>query len=129
MSRFSPLPAGTEIVATRDFGAVTKGQWGIITGDARRARILWWRWQYLCLFLGDMHVVATTRDIAGQAHGCSKEMLEDPLWFLHHDEMIHPYCAKNAWRVLRMLDTRSLAPASPPDDRSRTPVKPREPHH
>lgn len=114
LSRFARLPIGTEIAAARDFGAIIEGQLGIITGHAKGARSLWWERQYVCTFLGDIRVVARTKDFARRTHGCSKDMLEDLRWFIHRDSAIHPYSPLQAWSVLEPLNDRLPAPAPPP---------------
>jgi hypothetical protein len=115
VSLFAPLPVGAEIAAAREFGEIAEGQIGIITGFAQRPHGLRWRGQYLCTFLGAMHAVACRGDICERAHGCTRETLEDPLWFMHRNTPAGPYSNKRdsngrAWDVLRGLDKRRLKP-------------------
>jgi FAD/FMN-containing dehydrogenase len=77
------LPVGTRVIASKNFGPITKGQLGIVTELAVRRRRFWKRTAYACTFLRGIRVTASSRHIRRHDHACTSEMLEDPLWFLH----------------------------------------------
>jgi len=83
MKLSATLPIGTRIVATTDAGPVIRGQIGVVTGLGEPHRFLWWRTTYGCTFLGNIQITMRRSAVARQDHGCSIEVLEDPLWFLH----------------------------------------------
>jgi hypothetical protein len=58
MTRRLPLPVGTKVVAVRNFGPVTEGQPGIITGTAEVPFFWWSRPTYLCTFADNVKVSA-----------------------------------------------------------------------
>lgn len=94
MPLFAILPPGTSVNATVDFGPIMRGQPGIITGRIPGTWLPWRRAVYVCAFLGGISVTATRSQIMRHQHGFSREMLEDPLWFLHGRHM--PFGPRNA---------------------------------
>ena len=83
MGLMRSLPAGTRVVATKNFGPIIKGQLGIVTELARASRGFRKRTVYACTFLGGIKVTASRRFIRKYSHACSCQVIEDPLWFLH----------------------------------------------
>lgn len=115
MSIFARWPIGTRIAASRAFGPAIAGQLGVITGYAGRSPRPWWGRRYCCTFLGDLRVVARVADIVVHDHGCTKAMLEDPLWFIHRDAAVCPY--SHAWDILRGPRRFTPRPNMPPSTR------------
>jgi two-component system, chemotaxis family, chemotaxis protein CheY len=72
-----PLPVGSKVWAARNFGSVTEGTPGIITGVAD-ARFFWESPMYLCTFANNTKVRARPKDIEPCNHGHSLEELEQP---------------------------------------------------
>jgi hypothetical protein len=99
------LRLGSQIVATRDFGPVVKGQLGIITHVVRTHR-LFWRHLYICTFLGDIFAVALSHEIERFSHGIQIEILKNPLWFTNSSCWRKAYGAVPGWRVLRSQGPR-----------------------
>ncbi len=83
MGLIRSLPAGTRVIATKNFGPIIRGQLGIVTELARVSRGFWKRTVYACTFLGGIKVTASRRFIRKYSHACSCQVIEDPLWFLH----------------------------------------------
>lgn len=102
-AQFQP---GTEIRATRDFGAAVKGQLGVVTGVLRGPRWPWSR-RYVCTFMGGVPATASCREIARYDHHLGAELLNDPYWFLRAPGDNMPYGTASSWRLLHK--------ASPPD--------------
>ena len=72
-----PLPVGSKVWAVCNFGRVTEGAPGIITG-AVDVRFFWQSPTYLCTFANNMKVHARPKDIERYNHGHSLEELEQP---------------------------------------------------
>jgi hypothetical protein len=87
MGFMTSLAVGTRIIAARNFGPVIKGQLGIVTGLAKGRRGSWSSTIYACTFLGGARVIASGRHIRKHDHGCSWQVLENPLWFLSTREL------------------------------------------
>lgn len=79
---FAALPPGTTVIAAVDVGPVIRGQLGMIIAH-HKGRGLWRRRSYVCVFLGGIVLAVESRYVRQHDHGCSRAMLEDPLWFLH----------------------------------------------
>jgi len=101
--RSACLPVRVQVVATRDFGPVVKGQVGVVIRVVRASRPFWRR-LYICTFLGDISAVALSSEIERFSHGVATDMLKDPLWFKSSDCWRQAYGAVPAWRVLRLRD-------------------------
>jgi hypothetical protein len=83
MPLFAILPPGTAVVATVDCDPIVRGQCGIVTDCTPGTWLPWRRTVYLCTFLGGVSIIVTRSQIMRHEHGLNREMLEDPLWFLH----------------------------------------------
>jgi hypothetical protein len=71
MSTTSPLQIGTRVVAVRNFGPITEGQPGIITGIAEE-RWLWLSKRiYLCTFADNVKIAARPKEVDDYDHGYS----------------------------------------------------------
>ena len=103
MLRSVCFPVRAQVVATRDFGPVVKGQVGVITRVVRAPR-LFWRRLYICTFLGDISAVALSSEIRRFSHGVAIDVLKDPLWFRSSGCWRQAYGAVPARRVLRLRD-------------------------
>ena len=100
MLRSTRLRLGSQVVSTRDFGPVVKGQLGIVTRVVRAHRPFWRR-LYLCTFLGDISAVALSHEIGRLSHGIKIEVLKDPLRFASSSCWRKTYGAAPAWPILR----------------------------
>uniref|UniRef100_Q07MW8 Uncharacterized protein n=1 Tax=Rhodopseudomonas palustris (strain BisA53) TaxID=316055 RepID=Q07MW8_RHOP5 len=71
-----PLPVGASVVASRDFGPIRKGVFGMITGTAREPFFQGNRPVYLCTFADNMKSLVRPREIESYSHGFSLDDLE-----------------------------------------------------
>lgn len=73
-----PLPVSTRVVAVRNFGPITEGQPGIITGIAEQR--FFWRSKlvYLCTFADGVKAAAKPNEIDNFDHGYTLAELENP---------------------------------------------------
>lgn len=83
MASLATWTLGTTVVAADNFGPVIRGQLGMVTHCRQGTWLPWRRTTYDCTFLGGIHVTATRRQIIARHHGCNRQMLEDPWWFVH----------------------------------------------
>jgi hypothetical protein len=74
----SPVPIGTRVIATRNFGPIREGTPGIITGTTKVPFLFWQRFYYLCTFAENMKVAARPKEIDDFDHGRTLEDLENP---------------------------------------------------
>lgn len=100
MFRSTPLSAGTRIRAICDFGPITIGQFGIITGVVTPHPWLQ-RKRYLCTFLGGIRTTALQSEVDRYDHDLSVAFLEDPLWFARGGGHSDPYGDDSVRRFLR----------------------------
>jgi len=77
------LAPGAMVIAADNFGPIIRGQSGMIASCKPGSWLPWRRTKYVCTFLGGINAIATAGQIMVFDHGCSRAMLEDPLWFLH----------------------------------------------
>lgn len=82
MPLFRVLPPGTTVIARFSFGPVTRGQRGIVTAAGWGSWMPWRRPRYACTFLGGCRARASRFQIKPHEHGVSRNVLEDPWWFL-----------------------------------------------
>lgn len=85
MPFFARMSPGTKVIAVADFGPIIRGQLGVVDSLSPWAWVPWERGVYVCTFLGGIKATAKTSKIVPYGHGADREMLEDPLWFLHLD--------------------------------------------
>lgn len=98
MPLFTILPPGTAITATTDSGPIIRGQAGIVTDCTPGT---WWPWRrtvYVCAFLGGISTTVTRSRIMRHEHGFNREILADPLWFLHTRDLPTATCKAAAPR-------------------------------
>lgn len=78
MNKRLPLPPGTKVIAARDFGPITEGAPGIITGTIDTPFFFWKRRMYLCTFADNVNIAAKPNEIDDFDHQYSLEELEKP---------------------------------------------------
>jgi len=83
MRFLATLSPGATVIAADYFGPIVRGQLGIVTGCRRGTWLPWQRTAYVCTFLGGISVTATRWQILAHDHDYSRQMVEDPYWFLH----------------------------------------------
>ena len=82
MTVISALPPGTMVIVTADFGPIIRGQLGMVADRPHIGRLSWRGREYVCVFLGGITVTVSGWQITRYEHGCSPELLANPLWFL-----------------------------------------------
>lgn len=92
MRWFANLLPGTAVIARVDFDPIVRGQCGVVTRCIPGCWRPWRRTVYDCIFLGGINTTVTRDRIKRREHGYNREMLADPLWFLHTRELPTAAC-------------------------------------